>query len=191
MKILRIIISLVPLNLMALAYVSAQVAVPPPPKPADDGPSLAETMQFIQEKLNGLGQVNYVVYTHDNVGGTDFISQSSAEARDVIPDPATCRIGYHWVTANGAVAWDISFSLHDVRNVTVMTGEQNQRNIDLAAEHPAWDSKISPPLFVLIARRTGNVDNSFYFTDEDMANRVAKAMVHAVELCGGGNKDLF
>jgi hypothetical protein len=24
-----------------------------------------------------------------------------------------------------------------------------------------------------------------------MANRVAKALVHAVELCGGGNKDPF
>jgi hypothetical protein len=26
------------------------------------------------------------------------------------------------------------------------------------------------------------------FRDEDMANRVAKALVHAVELCGGGGK---
>ena len=28
----------------------------------------------------------------------------------------------------------------------------------------------------------------YYFLDEDTANRVAKAMVHAVELCGGGSK---
>jgi hypothetical protein len=30
------------------------------------------------------------------------------------------------------------------------------------------------------------------FRDEDAANRVAKALVHAVELCGGGSKpELF
>ena len=29
------------------------------------------------------------------------------------------------------------------------------------------------------------------FDSEDVANRVAKAMLHAVELCGGGNHDPF
>jgi alpha-D-ribose 1-methylphosphonate 5-phosphate C-P lyase len=29
---------------------------------------------------------------------------------------------------------------------------------------------------------------NFNFLDEDTANRVAKAMLHAVELCGGGSK---
>ena len=33
--------------------------------------------------------------------------------------------------------------------------------------------------------------NMFPFTNADLANRVAKAITHAVELCGGGNKDLF
>jgi hypothetical protein len=30
-----------------------------------------------------------------------------------------------------------------------------------------------------------------YFDDEDTADRVAKALIHAVELCGGGNDDPF
>jgi hypothetical protein len=29
------------------------------------------------------------------------------------------------------------------------------------------------------------------FRDEETANRVAKAILHAVELCGGGNKEPF
>ena len=29
------------------------------------------------------------------------------------------------------------------------------------------------------------------FLDEDLSQRVAKALVHAVELCGGGDKDPF
>jgi hypothetical protein len=32
---------------------------------------------------------------------------------------------------------------------------------------------------------------SFAFVDEEAANRLAKAFVHAVELCGGGNRDPF
>jgi hypothetical protein len=32
---------------------------------------------------------------------------------------------------------------------------------------------------------------SFDLLDEDTANRLAKAMLHAVELCGGGNKEPF
>jgi hypothetical protein len=30
--------------------------------------------------------------------------------------------------------------------------------------------------------------NTLVFFDEQLANRVAKALVHAVELCGGGTK---
>jgi hypothetical protein len=35
--------------------------------------------------------------------------------------------------------------------------------------------------------------NGHTFRDEDTANHVAKAMIHAMELCGGGvtKKDLF
>ena len=29
------------------------------------------------------------------------------------------------------------------------------------------------------------------FAEEDMANRIAKAMLHAMELCGAGSKDPF
>jgi hypothetical protein len=33
--------------------------------------------------------------------------------------------------------------------------------------------------------------NTFYFRDDETANRIAKAMQRAVELCGGGSKDPF
>jgi hypothetical protein len=33
--------------------------VPLPPKPADDGPSLAETMKYIQDRLNEQGEVRW------------------------------------------------------------------------------------------------------------------------------------
>jgi hypothetical protein len=35
------------------------------------------------------------------------------------------------------------------------------------------------------------LENWFPFTDADLADRVAKAITHAIELCGGGNKEPF
>jgi len=34
-------------------------------------------------------------------------------------------------------------------------------------------------------------EKDFALYDESLANRIAKALVHAVELCGGGSKEPF
>jgi hypothetical protein len=173
---------------------SAQQAVPPPPKPAPDGPTLAATMQFIQTKLTERGRLNFAVYTHDNADGKDYIDQYSSEHTNFIADAATCKISYHTnLKKNGAVLVDdeVSFSLHDVRDLVVLPADQEMKRSYAAAGHPTWDARVEPAMFQVVARRAGNQGNGFYFLDEDMAGRVAKAMVHAVELCGGGNKDPF
>jgi hypothetical protein len=86
------------------------------------------------------------------------------------------------------------------------------KEADASAGHPEWSARVDPSVFVL-RLSTGVMDFEtctnqasgpptcthgkeaakleFYFFDESMANRVAQAMVHAVELCGGGNKDPF
>jgi hypothetical protein len=172
----------------------AQTAVAPPPRPAGSGPSLAVTMQFIQAKLSEQGKVNFAVYSHNNANGTDWTNLMSEENTNVAADPSTCRISYHWkATRDGAVTFDQDywFSLRDVQKLEVRTGEQNQKKVDTDAGNPSLDTRVDPPFFALVARRPGNIENHFLFTDEDTANRVAKAMVHAVELCGGGDKDPF
>jgi hypothetical protein len=45
-------------------------------------------------------------------------------------------------------------------------------------------------MFTMVRRPKG-LENAFLFSEETMAGRVAKAIVHAVELCDGGNKDPF
>jgi hypothetical protein len=57
-----------------------------------------------------------------------------------------------------------AFSYHQQMNV----GKQAPRQSDFAADR-----------------------NQFWFRDEQTADRVAKAVLHAVELCGGGNKEPF
>ena len=192
MKTLRSFVSIRVLTAFFAAF--AQQPVPPPPQPAADGPSLAVTMQFIQARLQERGRLNFAVYTHDNADGKDYIDQYSSEASNIVADPAACTISYHRnVKRNGAAFADdnISFSLRDVQDLTVMPEEQDMKKVYAAAEHPTWDPRVDPPMFLVIARKADSQGNGFYFPSEEMANRVAKALVHAVELCGGGNKDPF
>jgi peptidyl-prolyl cis-trans isomerase A (cyclophilin A) len=85
----------------------------------------------------------------------------------------------------------ITISLRQVLNLTIRPAEESQKKTDADAGHPTYTSRFEPPVWILEVRSEGNVRNYLYFNDEDMADHLAKAMVHAVELCGGGSKDPF
>jgi hypothetical protein len=173
----------------------AQQPVPPPPQPAADGPSLAVTMQFIQDKLNAQGAIHYALYTHDNSNGEDWpVYQISIHATNVVADPATCRISWHKVTSNGGkvgIDKDYSLNLRNVLTFEVRTSTYEAKVEDTANGNPALDKRQDPPYFTVTAKLRDNTETPFFVTSEDTANRVAKAMVHAVELCGGGSKEPF
>jgi hypothetical protein len=178
--------------LLATTTALAQQNVPPPPKPAPDGPSLEVTLKFIQEKIEEVGKLNYAVYLHDSANNNDWVNQQSAEWSNVVASPALCRISYHWhVTENDKVRvdGDFWFSLQTVQDVVVMPFEQDFKLANTNNGHPTWGSKVNPSMWSLIARRPKGFANTFYFREEAMANRMAKALVHAVELCGGGKKE--
>jgi hypothetical protein len=167
---------------------SGQQIASPASKPADSGPSLAVTMQLIQSKLNEQGKLNWTTYYHDSADGTNWNYKLSFEASKVVADASACTIGYHYnITRDGVKLSDddASFSLHDVQDVTLTTGDQRQNKNDAANGHTTWTAKVDPPIFDLIVRGQEKAEFYFFFTDEDTANRVTKAMGHAVELCGG------
>jgi hypothetical protein len=181
---------------LVLLAVSAALAqekktVPPPPKPSDDGPSLEATMKFIQDKLNDIGPVNHTAYCHDNAVGDYWTNRFKSESTRVVAASSSCQISYHRKEeTDGAVTKDVDpqFLLRDVQDVAVMLREQELKEGATVSGHPEWTCKVDPPVFVLKVRRTDKLINAFDFYDEQMANRVAKAMVRAVELCGGGDK---
>jgi hypothetical protein len=177
---------------MAIAAVSQdKKTVPPPPKPTDEGPSLEVTMSFIQAKLNDVGPVNHAAYGHDNATGVDWTNQFASESKNVFAAPSLCRIGYTRVEARdgrGIKNEGPTLPLKDVKDIVLMPREQELKESATAAGHPTWTFKVDPPVFVLKVRRVDKGTNVFDFFDEDIANRVAKAMLHAVELCGGGAK---
>jgi hypothetical protein len=179
--------------LMAVGALHAQQSVPPPPRPADSGPSLETTMQFIQENA-AEGKLTYTASVTDaSQQGAEWRNKFTVEMSNLAADPAACSITYHWrAEENGKVADDADYSLalKNVKEILVLPQDQNQNQVDSRNGHPDWNSRISPLLFVLIAKRPKGLVNVFLFSDETMANRVAKAITHAVELCGGG-KDAF
>jgi hypothetical protein len=182
------------LILSLFALTCAAQDVPPPPKPADDGPSLADTMKFIEEKLGAIGRVNYVVYIHNDKLGTDGGTATvTFEATNVRASVVGCRIDYHeqqkWddkVVSEG----DEWFRLKAVEEVVVKTKEQHLKGLFSKLGEPQWTHRVDPPVFVL-SIKVKAVECFLELYDESLAHRIAKALVHAVELCGGGSKDPF
>jgi hypothetical protein len=157
-------------------------------------PTLPVTMQFIQGKLNGLGQVNYAAYNHDNADGQNWTTQFTTLDTNVVADPSNCRISYHEKrTKDGAVTADADyyFGLGSIQEVITEPREQLLKKVNTANGHPTWDARIDPPMTMLIARKDENTEWYFYFTDGELAGRVANAMNHALTLCGGGKKEPF
>ena len=151
-------------------------------------------MKFIQDKINDEGRVNYTAQIHDSTTNAEWTVKFAKEAANVVGDPAGCRLSYRWRTMkNGNTTFDgdQKLDLKDVTDMTVLPVEQYQQQVDTQAGFPGYSSRMMPSVFVLKVRHPRGRDNVFFFGEEEIANRVAKAMVHAVELCGGGNKEPF
>src|ERR1039458_735223 len=66
-----------------------QQSAPPPAKPADSGPTLAATMQFIQEKLSERGKIGWA-QTLSNLPGITY--RYFDNVADVMADPEACTL---------------------------------------------------------------------------------------------------
>jgi|CZKF01.1.fsa_nt_gi hypothetical protein len=212
-----------------LKAVMAQGATPansqPATAPADSGPSLADSLKFIQEKVNQQGSIAYSesminATTGENLGTTIQMSQ---ETQVIAVDPAgglslqekvsVSLSGFGGVTSNGTATWQVNFK--DVDRLEVQNSGDYKHS--LAQGYVYQDT---PQFFELIVHlasgrtvrlhsrttvcttgliihkqncKTPETDTNvgvftLHFRDEETADRVAKAMIHAVELCGGGSQ---
>ncbi len=188
-----------------LAQNSAPAEQAPAAVPVDTDPSLAETMRFIQEMLNNHGNVSFLAILQDtssDSNGSTWSQTIQNEISNVVADQSQCRISYHWKTTNqGSPYWEKRiptaknenevFTLRDVQEITLKPFEQCRNELYATRGSSAIVLSTNPPITVLVARHPHGAESSFYFSDANLADRVAKAMLHAVELCGGGNKDKF
>ena len=171
------------------------VEQPPVAAPADSGPSLAETMQFIQNKLNDLGKETFALYIQDSSDNSTAVVNITSEINNVVADQSQCRITYHLkISNNNKVKTDLNgvCPLRDVGQIVVRPYEYWQTEWFAKNGFPtATATSTNPPAIQLSVHHPHGEENFFYFTDADLADRMAKAFTHAVELCGGGNQDKF
>jgi len=197
MNVIRRTLLLGALFLVATEHSIPQQAVPPPPKPADSGPSLEVTLKFIQDKLNDLGPISFKQSLTNSSTGVSFYEPWTERVTSVVGNAGACSISYHLkeergpqhqVTQDG----DFGISLKEAESVQIEKMEQysdamQQRG---GSSNMAYTAS-TPQTWILLIHRPHNVSNYLVFQDDDLADRVAKAMTHAIELCGGGNKDPF
>jgi hypothetical protein len=165
--------------------------VPPPPPMRGEAASLKDTMKFIEAKLPG--KVNFMVYVHDSITGRDGTHKESSEKSNIFADADSCQISYHSLRiVEGATMFDkdVSILLKQIQEIVLMPKDQAKQREAAKGGHPEFGFKIDPPVFVLLVN-SPKVNVGFEFYDETLADRVSKALQHAVELCGGGNQEPF
>lgn len=159
------------------------------------GVSLAATLQFIQGKMNENSTTNYILFFNDASAGSTLQNRFSQEMTGVRVAPTSCSIFYHAkASRDGAVVVerDTRIPFAKLVDVVVEPAPQESSEENARAGHPNWiGTSSNPAVTTLLARRPDNVSNTMFFTDANVADRVAKAMTHAIELCGGGSKDPF
>jgi hypothetical protein len=156
----------------------------------DDSMSLADTLQYIQDKMsdNRLSFTANVTNTSDSsTFQTSYVELTS----NVSTDATQCRVSYHWAEwMNNADKpspdVDAAFVLKDVDTITVEPMRQNIADANVDAGKSNYDvTSTDPDVTAILVHRPPSLINEIAFTDADLANNVAKAINHAVTLCGG------
>src|ERR1035437_4422617 len=158
-------------------------------------PSLADTLHFIERKLNDTGAVNYRE-TSENADGSPADTPISWSQRltQAAADLSSCLIRLNLRrTVNGTVIPNdrevISFRRVEKLEVATEQDATNRRRAQ--GGQPALTYKTDPVVYRLHVTYLGGENLVLHFRDEEIANRVAKAMLHAVEFAGGGGREPF
>lgn len=173
-----------------LAQGAAPTNLPASGAPTTAGPTLEVTMKFIQDKLSEVGTVNFAGYVHDSANNTDGVQKFSSTTSDVVANPGACSLTYHRLVLNDGRKEhneNISINLRDVKSIAVLPDEQDWQTYLVKTGDTTKTVKDVPDIYVLNIVLPRGVDHSIRFYEQEMADRIAKAMVHAVELCGGGS----
>jgi hypothetical protein len=196
-------------------------------KPAAKGLSLAETAKFIEEKMNGQGQIGWVfttsslqgisTRTYYQISDTQFdaatCTLTTRETTNYLIEPAvgiTYSEGGKPVTAENLRRRELALSVTPLKQVVSVKVESADEAIirgNARAGRPDITTEVTPPIYLMILMTSGkdskfhrelnrgeeapkvwdeNGDSNRYtFREKELADQVASAFQHAVELCGG------
>jgi hypothetical protein len=156
------------------------------------GKSLKETLGFIRDRFAGQGEISYKIKLHDSADGSDWSNSMTGRATNVSYDVGNCSLSYHWNTTSDGKQiqdFDVTWYFGNGRKVSVVNREEEVRAQAANDGHPTWTAIVSPPLWVVTTTFTDNTGVA-NFTDKDTAERFARAIDHAMDLCGAP-KDSF
>ena len=151
--------------------------------------NLKDTMKEIQDGLNNVGPVSYVLKYHNDTTGEDRSMPYKVETSKVSADPNTCFLIYEQRTYLDTAHHDTGsvVQLRGVKRIVVRTMEQEVNSSGILTDHPEISVKSSPPVFVVEPERPDSGERSaFFFLNDAQANKMAKALSRAAELCEGG-----
>lgn len=150
-------------------------------------PSLPETLGFITNKLISQGHVESTVTFGFENGSSGTVSRP-VDYLEANVNLLTCSARIRSVVDKYEPPY-YQLSFRHISKIEVLSykdaDERSEREI-LASSHARITA--ASPTFVLEITSPGGEKKSLYFSDETMANRVAQAMTHAAELCGGGSQ---
>jgi hypothetical protein len=151
-------------------------------QPAD--PSLEETLRFLQRALPT--NVNYIIYGHDNIVGTDTQVKRGFELNVTNVDPSRCYIAVRYRFDNGktghAANKTVEIELRNVEEVTMRPMQEVVQEVDDGQGHPEHRVRVDPPMFLVFIKSHEDLV-MFQFDDGTTSQQVTKAFQHAMDLC--------
>jgi len=175
-----------------------------PPAPLAEDANLEATMRFIEDGLNAKGRVEF----RDPPPGMNPADSAlfADEVTGAAADPRRCELSFHLLFGStGANDTLTRFRFADVDNLSVIPRHaqppvfmlQMHTKTEAVVEHHVATLRKDPATNLFLATPSAaaprpdrqSVAATVYFSDEAAAQSMAVAMVHAVELCGGGSQD--
>jgi len=177
-------------NLIMTAAAAAALSLAPALAAAQsDSATLNESMRYIASTVASFGAVSFTSTVHDSSDNHQWSYNRSVTISNVIPDPATCHITFHFTETtpgNPTVDKDAGIPFQLAREVKVMTLDEEVDQINANVGHPTWLVTTQPEIYVIHVIRTDGKTNDVDFSDLGAAQRVAAAMRRTAQLCGGG-----
>jgi hypothetical protein len=163
---------------------SAQICHSAPLRIADPAgvSNLADSLGLIKEKLADNGAVDYRSVNQYPTGSRS--DTYSTRISNVTADTSTCQIRFDRTRRiNGGLTY--SPALMD----TTDDGKEtiSLRRVERADVRPVQNS--IPEVYTLFLTLSDGTSTGLTFDDRQIADQLAKAMLHAADLCNGGRKD--
>jgi hypothetical protein len=138
-------------------------------------PSLTDTLNFIVDKVNSQGKLTWVDTITDSAG-TTVVSKSYDSEDTFYVGPTPCVLNIR----DSHLTFTRRLSLRRIVNIEVLPWTDALPSLNATGQKHV----VTPMMYSLVVHTPKN--RALMFADESLADRIAKAMTHAAEICGAG-----